>query len=364
MKKLTALILAGAITLSLAACGGNNGAGSGGNGGSSGTGGNADDGKYAGLAPVTLTGATSASPGAAGEQVGLLIAEKLDAITGGQLVLDYYTNGDLGDDATILRNLQNNDIQLVIAQTAPYVAFVPDTAVFDLPMVFAQYDAATIDKVLNGDSEFNQKLGESFNNAGMQLMGILQGATFRLTTANRDLSSLSDFNGMLIRTMENNNHMAFWKALGAQPSPMTWSDVYFALQSRNIEAEENAADTIVGANLHEVQDYLACTNHILYANVISMNKDAWDSLDPLYQEALEQAIREALAEIGAELANIDAENKTTLCENSGSNNMTLIEYDNDFFAEVLALPAVQDLYKNIDSQVNGLGTILQNELAG
>ena len=44
--------------------------------------------------------------------------------------------------------------------------------------------------------------------------------------------------------------------------------------------------------------------------------------------------------------------------------MTLIEYNNDFYAEVLALPAVQDLYKNIDSQIGGLGTTLQNELAG
>ena len=120
----------------------------------------------------------------------------------------------------------------------------------------------------------------------------------------------------------------------------------------------------MGANLQEVQKYLACTNHILYANMLTMNKDAWDGLDPAYQEALQQAISEALAEMGTQLAQIDADNKKTLCEDSGKYNMTLIEYDDSFYADVLALPAVQDLYKDIDSQIGGLGSVLQTELAG
>lgn len=57
--------------------------------------------------------------------------------------------------------------------------------------------------------------------------------------------------------------MAFWTAIGAEPTPLAWAEVYFALQSGTITAEENAADTIVGANLNEVQKYLAETNHIL-----------------------------------------------------------------------------------------------------
>ena len=370
MKKLTAMLLAGAMMLSLAACGGGGGGGNtsgGGNaGGGNGGGGSAatDTEKYAGLSKVSLIGADSTGKGAAGQLFGELVTAKVNEITGGQLTIEYFPNGELGGDADLLRQLQSNDIQLVVCQTAPVVSFVPEVAVFDLPMVFAQYDAATIDKVLNGDSEFNSQLGAAFNNAGLQLMGTLQGATYRLTTSNSALNTIDDFSGLLIRTMENPNHMSFWQALKAQPTPMAWTEVFFALQSGNIAAEENAADTIVGANLQEVQKYLACTNHILYANMMTMNKDAWDSLDPLYQEALQQAVSEALAEMGPQLTQIDLDNKKTLTEDSGNNNMTLIEYDNDFFAEVLALPAVQELYSSIDSQVGGLGTILQNELAG
>ena len=189
-------------------------------------------------------------------------------------------------------------------------------------------------------------------------MGVLQNATYRLTTANTELKTLADFNGLQIRTMENPNHMDFWTAIGAQPTPMAWNEVYFALQSGNIAAQENAADTCVGANLNEVQKYLACTNHILYANMMVMNQDAWNDLDPLYQEALQQAVTEALADLAPDLAEIDQKNKDTLVEKG----MTLIEYEDSFYEEVLAVPGVQELYKSIDESCGGLGTVLQEAL--
>ena len=89
-----------------------------------------------------------------------------------------------------------------------------------------------------------------------------------------------------------------------------------ALQSGTIDAQENAADTIVGANLSEVQSCLACTNHILYANQICINKASWDALNPAYQSALEQAVTEAMAEMRTQLSDIDRE------ENCGA-----VQYD-------------------------------------
>ncbi len=365
MKKITAMLLAGTMILSLAACGG---------------GGNtskpaasnpatsnpavstpaASDADYSSLPKVELIGADSTGKGAAGQLFGELVSAKVDEITGGQLTIEYFPNGELGADADILRQMKANEIQMVVCQTAPVVSFVPEVAVFDLPMVFAKYDGATIDKVLNGsDSAFKTDLGAAFNNGGFELLGILQNATYRLTTANKDLKTLADFKDLQIRTMENPNHMAFWTAIGAQPTPMAWNEVYFALQSGNIAAQENAADTCVGSNLNEVQKYLAFTNHILYANMMIMNQDAYHDLDPLYQQALNQAVTEAMAEISAQLATIDADNKAEL-ENRG---MTLIEYAPEFYDEVLAVPGVVDLYKSIDDSIGGLGATLQDALA-
>lgn len=362
MKKTTAIILAAVMAASMTACGK-------GEAKTAGTqaavkqevqgGEAADTSSYENLDPVELVGADSTGKGAAGQLFGELVSAKVDEITGGQLTIDYHPNGDLGGDEDLLRQMQANDIQLVVCQTAPVVSFVPEMAVFDLPMVFSKYDGDTIDTVLNGaDSEFRKSLSEAYEKAGYHFLGVLQNATYRLTTANVELNSLADFKALQIRTMNNSNHMAFWTAIGAEPTPLAWSEVYFALQSGTIDAEENAADTIVGANLNEVQKILSCTNHILYANQICMNKEAYDSLEPAYQAALDQAVAEALAEMRPQLSDIDAENKKDLEEKG----MKVIEYENSFFDEVLALDTVKTLYTTIDEQVNGLGTTLQDSL--
>lgn len=364
MSRAAAIFMAAAMAASLTACGGGSGAGTSASAQAPAAEGGAEKGdvdtsSFEGLEDVELIGADNSSKGAAAQLFGELVASKVDEMTGGKLTIDYHPNSELGDDGDILRQMQSNDIQIVVCQTAPLVSFVPEIAVFDLPMVFSKYDGDTIDSVLNGgDSTFRTQLSEACNAAGLQYLGILQNATYRLTTANKDLNTLADFKALQIRTMNNSNHMAFWTAIGAEPTPLAWSEVYFALQSGTIDAQENAADTAVGANLNEVQKVLACTNHILYANQMTINKEAYDSLDPAYQAVLSQAVTEALEELRPELTKIDEENKKAL----GDKGMTLVEYDAAFFDEILNLDTVKKLYTDIDSQIGGLGTTLQNSL--
>lgn len=354
MKKITSLFLSLAMVLTLASCGSKPASSSASASTSQGA-----AGPYDNLEPVELVGADSTGKGTAGQLFGELVASKVSEITGNKLTIDYHPNGDLGGDADLLRQMQSNDIQLVVCQTAPVVSFIPKMSVFDLPMAFSKYDGDTIDKVLNGsDSQFKTQMSEAYDAAGFHLLGFLQNATYRLATANKDLKDLAAFKGLQIRTMENSNHMAFWSAIGAEPTPLAWAEVYFALQSGAIDAQENAADTCVGANFQEVQKYLACTNHILYVNQIAINKDAFAELDPAYQAALEQAVSEALAEMRPQLTQIDKDNKAIL-EKGG---MTIIEYDNTFFDEFLNLQGVKDLYNKIDKEVGGLGTTLQTAL--
>ena len=369
MKKFLAILMAMVMTLALVACGGG---GSSTDSGSSSSGGSSsgssaapaapaapdDTSAYENLDPVELIGADSTGKGAAGQLFGEYVAQRVDEITGGQLTIDYHPNGDLGGDADLIRQMQGNDIQIVVCQTAPTVSFIPEMAVFDLPMSFAKYDGDTIDSVLNGDNDFTAALRKAYEAQNLHLLGFLQNATFRLTTSNKPLNSLSDFAGLQIRTMENANHMAFWQAIGAQPTPLAWAEVYFSLQSGAIDAQENAADTCVGASFQEVQKYLACTNHILYCNQICINKSAYESLDPAYQAALDQAVADAIAYMRPQLESIDKDNKQILKDGG----MEIIEYDDSFFDEVLALDSVKAVYTSIDSATNGLATLLTGAL--
>ncbi|MDO4183424.1 MAG: TRAP transporter substrate-binding protein [Coriobacteriia bacterium] len=314
--------------------------------------------EYADLPTTVLIGADSAGKGSAGQLFGEYVAQRLQEITGGKLTLDYHANGDLGGDADLLRQVQYDDIQVMVCQTAPVVSFVPQMAVFDLPMAFATHDGDAIDSVLNGPGAFQDGISAAYESAGLHLLGFLQNATFRLTTSNKPVDTLADFKGLQIRTMENSNHMAFWQAIGAEPTPLAWSEVYISLQNGTVDAEENAADTIAGASFQEVQKYLACTNHILYCNQVCISKTTWDALDPAYQSALEQAVADAIQHMRPTLTELDQSNKQKL----QAGGMTLVEYDETFFNEVLALDSVQALYDDIDTQTNGLASTLTEQL--
>ena len=90
-----------------------------------------------------------------------------------QLSVDYHPNGKLGGDLDLIRQMKENKIQIVVCQTAPMVSFVPEVAVFDLPMVFAEYDGDQIDSVINGRNDFRVKLNEGYEDSGLHLLGFL-----------------------------------------------------------------------------------------------------------------------------------------------------------------------------------------------
>ena len=136
------------------------------------------------------------------------------------------------------------------------------------------------------------------------------------------------------------------------------AEVYFALQNGTVDAQENAIDTCAGSSLQEVQDYLAMTNHILYANNISINKEAWDSLDPAYQEALTQAVNQAIEVMKPKMLEMQEQQLQTLTDGG----MEVIEYDQSFFDGILANEQVQALYTDISGQTDGLSDTLVAEL--
>ena len=299
---------------------------------------------YASLEPVQLIGADNAGVGAAAQLYGELIAKKVAEITDDQLTIDYYPNSQLGNDQELQSQMLAGDIDIVIAQTAQTVSFVPEVAIFDLPMVFAKYDATTIDYALN-KSEFSEKMKEAYKAKNMHILHYLQGGTFRETTSNKKIESIEDFKGLKIRTMENQYHMAFWQELGASPTPLPWPEVYVSLQQGLVDGQENATDTCVGANLQEVQDYLIMTHHILYCNQFLINASKFDGLDPMYQAALQQAVDEAAVEIEAALIAINDENREKLVEGG----MELVEFEDSFIDEVLE--EAQEVYNAIGEDI-------------
>ena len=282
-------------------------------------------------------------------------AELVEEKSGGRMHIDVFANAQLASDRDCIEGMQMNTIQSGIMVSSALAGFTDELLVFDLPFLFensAQGQAVC-------DSDVGQQILGTLEDIGIKGLGWMEYGMRNITNSVRPIEKPEDLQGIKIRTMENQNHMAFWSALGAAPTPLAWPEVYISLQNGTIDAQENAADTCMTSNFQEVQKYLNFTNHILYLNQIIINNDKFNSLDPLYQDALTQAVEEAIAELRPALTELDKSSKDTLA----AGGMEMVEYAPEFYDEILNLQGVQDLYTKIDGEVDGLGTILQDELA-
>ena len=167
-------------------------------------------------------------------------AEEVDRLSGGSMKISVYPNSVLGGDRELLESCKDGDIPFVVQNTAPQVTFMKDTAVFDMPALFE-----TIDEVREhvDNLEFMELMQQVYHDGGYELLGYADQG-FRVMTTNKKVESLADFKGQKIRTMENSYHMAYWKALGASPTPMTFSEVYIGLQQGTIDAQENPYEVL------------------------------------------------------------------------------------------------------------------------
>lgn len=233
---------------------------------------------------LALSAADSSPAGITAKKVKELMEEK----SNGKITVDVYPDAQLGGDRELIESCQAGNLAMVSLTTAPMVNFIPELAVFDMPVALSDLDVAK--KVLSGP--FRDKIGEKYENAGFKLL-MMAPDSYRVMSSNIPVKKIEDFNGIKIRTMENKYHMAFWKALGANPSPLAFSELYIALQQGLVDAQENPYATIIASKLYEQQKYIINTNHIMFLSTTVMNKDLYDSMPSEYQKIVDEVFAEA-----------------------------------------------------------------------
>jgi tripartite ATP-independent transporter DctP family solute receptor len=236
---------------------------------------------------LKLTGAAS-DKSSAGDTAAM-IKSRLEAESGGRIKVEVYLNAILGGDRELLEGCQAGDISMVMQATAPQVSFIPQLAVFDMPAALTDPDAAI--KVLSSGA-FRTKISAYYDKAGLKLLQLAPSA-FREMSSNKAVRAMDDFKGIKIRTMENPYHLAFWKGLGANPTPLAFSELYIALQQNLVQAQENPVEVLTASKLGEVQKYVILTHHILFINTVVMNKKLYDGMPADIQALLDKVIYEA-----------------------------------------------------------------------
>ncbi len=201
------------------------------------------------------------------------IKETLEA--SGRFKVNLYANAQLGGDREAIEGLQNGNIHMYCGSSAPYVNFVAKAAIFDMPFVYT--DIAQARKTVNEPTFFGL-ISKEFEAAGMHLNGFTDQG-FRTLTLNKVVKTPEDMKGVSIRTMENQYHMEVWRAIGANPTPLAYNELYTALQQNTVDGQENPIELIHSQKFYEQQKYVILTNHILQQITWTTNLDWYNSLD-------------------------------------------------------------------------------------
>jgi tripartite ATP-independent transporter DctP family solute receptor len=219
----------------------------------------------------------------------LRFAEDVKTRTNGQIVIQVYPAGALGNDPSILQNLRIGALDIGFTGNPFFTSFIPKLNVLDLPYLFTGFDHAY--KVIDGpvgrqllaELEQNQLKGIAFWEIGFR----------NITNSKRPILRPDDLKGIKIRTTPNPAHVAAFQALGASPAPLAFPEVYLALQNGTVDAQENPINLIYASKFFEVQKHLSLTQHAYTASVVAMSLAKFNALTPEQQGAILDAARDA-----------------------------------------------------------------------
>ena len=217
-------------------------------------------------------------------------AKIVEEKTGGRITVSVFPNSQLGGNREMIEQLQMGTLQFCSPSCAFLGGFTDKTALFDLPYLFKSEEGAF--KVF--DSEVGQAILADLDGAGIKGLSWF-GMGWRNVTCNKEVHSPADMAGLKIRVMENQMHIDHFNALGCSAIPMSFSEVYTALQQGVIDAEENPYSQIETQRFYEVQKYLIETQHIYDPVPLIASKVWWESLDEEDQNILLECVAEATA---------------------------------------------------------------------
>ena len=236
---------------------------------------------------LSVPDAASSSIGVAAQE----FADQLNEKSEGELEVKVYFDGSLygGDATAAVTTMQDGGLDMLCLATSWYSSFDSSFNVIQIPYLFKSVDAEQA--YLN--DEASQPMWDAVEGMGVKFLAAWT-RSFRMTTNNiRPITKPEDFEGIKLRTPGNQIYQVFFgDGCGANVTPMSFSEVYTALQTNTIDGQENPADVPFSASFYEVQKYISATNHIGEACGVGMNPDKFASLSEDMQTLVLESAQE------------------------------------------------------------------------
>lgn len=230
-----------------------------------------------------------------------LVEERSD----GTIEVEIYPNSSLYGDREAVEALSMNALQMAAPSFSKFTGFTPQLQLFDLPFLFD--DADHLHRVLDG--EVGQEILKMVGKKGLVGMAYWDNG-FKQISANKPLIKPSDAAGLKFRIMSSKVLEAQFKAIGANPQVLPFSEVYSALQQGVVDGQENTLSNIYTKKFHEVQSDLTLSNHGYLGYMVVTNKIFWNKLNDEQRDIIKGAMKDATEyarEKAAELNNSNLE---------------------------------------------------------
>lgn len=269
-------------------------------------------------------------------------AELAAKYTNGRVKVEVYPNSTLYKDKEELEALQLGAVQMLAPSNSKFGPIgIKEFEVFDLPYILP--DLASLRKVTDGP--LGAKLLKLLEPKGMIGLAYWDNG-FKQMSANKKLVTPADYKGLKFRIQSSKVLEAQFRALGAIPQVMAFSDVYQALQTGVVDGQENTWSNIYTQKMHEVQKYMTVTNHGYIGYVVVVNKKFWDGLPPDIRDELSKAMKEATDYGNSQSAQDNDEALQKIKDSGKSEIITLTPEQNEAMRK-----AMMPVYKDVASRV-------------
>lgn len=216
-------------------------------------------------------------------------AELADKKSHGRIKITVYPAAQLGSDQQMQAALRGGTQEFTVPSTATLANLVKEFGVIGLPFSFATEKQA--DAVLDGP--FGQSLLAKLPEKDLIGLNFWENGFRNFTNSKRPITKAEDLVGLKVRTMQNNLYIDLFNGLGSNAVPMPVNELFTALETHAVDAQENPFTVVHAQKFYDVQKYLSTTGHAYDALVLVASKKFWDSLKPEDRAILQSAATEA-----------------------------------------------------------------------
>ncbi|WP_299850953.1 TRAP transporter substrate-binding protein DctP [uncultured Roseovarius sp.] len=230
-------------------------------------------------------------------------ADEVSTGTEGRVTVEVFASGQLGSEKDVIEGMQFGSVQAGVIGSGSFQYIEPKMGIIEMPYAWTSREQAFTAL----DADLGDALEALLEPNGLVVLSWWETGFRNITNNERPIETPADLAGLKIRVTPDKVRLATFEGLGAEPAPLSFGELYSALQQGLFDAQENPLSIIDAASFFEVQKYVSLSQHIFGAASLTVAKSTWDQISPEDQAVIRQAAQHWAEEQRAMAAQAEAD---------------------------------------------------------